>query len=684
MIKQLRIKNFRNLADLTINFLKQVAILSGRNELGKSNTLNALMWLITGTLLTDKWGAGENDIDSIVPKDAIKGIDPFVEIELDNGTTFAKEYITKYSKEGKVIGHTTNYYVNNVPLKESEFIDHLNASFNYEGKIKTSDIKPYNLFTDPLYALQKLDAKTLRKLLIELGCSVSNEELYELGFEDLRPYEKRYFGDWSVMRKNLTQQSSDVVKQIEMLRAKMQTTTTEPFDQAELDRLNDEKAKLVVKLKDLENQVDPEVAELQKQIEKKQIELDLRKETMVANQQATINTLNSEIKHKQMDLEEDYNQKTKDLKKQIEDLRSQILLEENKRNNYSKEIELLDKKTEYLSAIVKSGYDTKNNLAIKLAQVEDMQFEAVKCPICGTVINEDEEQQFEADKKQQLETLKADIEKASKEIEANEKELESAKAKIKELKKASLEAIDNVSKVNDELIQKIEEINHIKHNTTIENEIKELQDKLEVEKTEHRTIEIEQLEYDIKALKDKQNTLKSQTESDFITSKAELGVEIAKLDEQIGACYVKQSKAKEREEYKAQLNENQEKLNNIESLLAKVNDLIKTMISMVNEKATKITGMHFVMLEENLTRDGYKEVCYATIDDVPFKDINTASKMKYGIAFIDKLKDILGHNDFPILADRMEGIDLIDKIYTYTQNQLICTRVSASETMEVI
>ena len=66
-IKKVEIKNFRNLSNLVIDVDNPTTIIGGKNDLGKSNALNAIMWVLTNTILTDKWGSGENDIDSIVP-----------------------------------------------------------------------------------------------------------------------------------------------------------------------------------------------------------------------------------------------------------------------------------------------------------------------------------------------------------------------------------------------------------------------------------------------------------------------------------------------------------------------------------------------------------------------------------------------------------------------------------------
>ena len=52
--------------------------------------------------------------------------------------------------------------------------------------------------------------------------------------------------------------------------------------------------------------------------------------------------------------------------------------------------------------------------------------------------------------------------------------------------------------------------------------------------------------------------------------------------------------------------------------------------------------------------------------------------------FIEKIKEILGSNDLPILADRLEGFDDIEKIRNLTTEQMICTVVGNKEQKEIV
>ena len=50
---KLIIKNFRNITELEINFNDNITEISGKNGLGKTNTLSAIMWCLFGKDIND-------------------------------------------------------------------------------------------------------------------------------------------------------------------------------------------------------------------------------------------------------------------------------------------------------------------------------------------------------------------------------------------------------------------------------------------------------------------------------------------------------------------------------------------------------------------------------------------------------------------------------------------------------
>lgn len=325
----------------------------------------------------------------------------------------------------------------------------------------------------------------------------------------------------------------------------------------------------------------------------------------------------------------------------------------------------------------------KNGLSIKLDVVRNSQYEnTIICPVCGSLFPASEEEQanFEAHKQSEIQSLIQEIEKLEKDKASYKEEY----TKAKELRDEALQTVEECKINRDVASGRVEEIK--RQLAILESQPMDTSAVAELDKRIamlQLPIDVTKEYQDVATLKNKVEALRNADSLKIQDEVNNIEMEITEVNSKISEEYVKQSKYKEKLEYEANLKATQAKLNNSESLLARCNSLIQTMISLINKKATEKTGLTFVMLEENLTNDGIKEVCYATIDGIPFKDVNTAKKIIYGIKFIEKLKEILGNNDFPILADRLEGIDSVETIKNLTKEQLICTRVSNEEVITI-
>ncbi len=687
MIKSVHIKNFRNISELSFDVSELTTVISGKNELGKSNALNAIMWLVTGTILTDKWGSGENDINSIIPKDAGKGIDPEVTIVVDSGTEFTKKYITKYSKDGTKAGdHFTKYYVNGAICdKEADFKEKLYPLIKFVPKLKTKDVNELRLFVDPLYALQKLDAKQLRALLVDLGCSVTDEELYAMGYEKLRPIGNKYLGKWDVARKNYKDTINKAAKEREAIEANLAPLLKlEEPNKDEYDRLNAEEEKLISRKAIVKsNNVNPELTELEKQIAIVQNNITNK----IMNHQNDINTKRSNLMMKRQLKLDELNAKAN---KEAAPLHEQIATLNRELTNVKAAITGYDIAINNNSSLMKSYVDIANrnkqkktDLAVKLDAKMNSKYEHfVICPVCGTEIpaSGDDLLSFERNKQR-------DINLISDEIQSIEKQQDEFKSKYEEAKKLRDDAIAEKEKANGRFVDLTNEINKLNSTASgitslpldmtevnaIDAEIASLDTPVDTSAENKELMDLNMKYQNLKTLNDEQ--IKDQINS--------LDIQIADIRVLIDAETIKISDYKKKLQYQEQLKAVTKKLNDDESTLQDINSLIQKMISMINERATEKTGVSFVMLEENLTNDGVKEVCYATVDGIPFKDVNTATKIKYGIRFIEKLKELLGHNQLPILSDRMEGIDSFDTIKSLTKEQLICTRVDSEAVITI-
>lgn len=692
MITKLEIKNFKNIKDKIYEFDHNPIILAGPNELGKSNSINAIMWLITDTLLTDKYGVGENDVNSIVPNDHVDGMDTEVSITFDSGTKFTKRYITSYdSKTKKVDGHNSEWLINDVSQNtKKDFIKELYNQFNFQPAFDNLDTKTkeINLFVDPLYAFLKIEPLSLRKLLVSLGCSVSNQEMYDDGFQDLQPYEKTYLGKWDEMRADYKKKTDAIKSDIKEKKTLLKTyVDVKELKESTLKELNLKKENLIKQKLELQSgSVSSHVKDIQLEMK----ELEIKKEAEI---QKSISSIDADIKlllEKKHLEEERINNETGNMTKKVNDEIQEL---ENKIDNTNKtitayEIQLSNYKKSINERLIeiRSIGEEKNNLAIKLNAVISRTYNNyLTCPHCGKdfPFSEEDVNNFNEDKEADKTMLKESITscgnkvlKLRTEVEKMDSDFEKTTLDLNALKVQVLE-------MQNEILAKKKIRENIESIPVDRSSILSFEKEIAIKNGIKSSIENDYTEYDqkINELKMKMEIITNENQGKIDDEIRVIDDALGELESELSMAYVQKSNWKTKQELESKIESSTKKLNDLEEIYNRVDSFIKTMVSKINQKATTKTGIDFVMLEENISNEGIKEVCYATVNGIPFKDINTAEKLKVGIKFIERLKEIcanefgVGHNSLPIIVDRLEGIDDLDKIKNLTKEQLICTRV---------
>jgi len=691
MITRVRIINFRNIRQAEYE-LDKTTIISGKNNLGKSNTLNAINWLITNKLLTDKYGEGESDIQSIVPNKHKKGEHTEVSIWLDSGTKYTKVLKRGYDREtGKVNKHDTEYLINDAKCStQKEFYETLYQQMQFIPVFTKLKVDESRLFTDPLYALLKLDYKELRALLVAMGCTVDNEELYKDGFEDFRKYEIQYLGKWDVMRKNLQTQKKSLESEINSLESQIKMFSgVEEYNYSNLDKLQNEKTELILKRNELNTKGCSEIIQsLENEISKLGLELEQKRNSKKLEISAKINDLTLERKTIRDNVE---NEKIKASSSVIE----QINKEKTKQFEIREKLanrKLEKTNTEFaiknMQVELEQKNDKKNHLATELGEILNAKHEEFICPICGSPIDISKE-----NTEKQISVISYDIQQLENDIDNLETNINAKKQDL-ELHNAAIEEYTLVIEEHQTKIDKLDfQVKSIQNSFSVD-------DKLDSLNSEIRELENDRLNIDAKffesenakinELIEKKNNTLAENQKVINQELENLNNEIYKLDGLIKDEHIKSNDYERKCELEKTLDVVIHQANDNDHLLARLNQFIQAMIKAINDKAYKITGFNFVMLEENLTNNGITECCYIVDDDgIPFKDINTARKTEMGIKFIEMCKKVaigLGglNNTLPILVDRFEGIDDVNKIAKLTDNQLICTRVSMDEKLTII
>ncbi len=690
MIKKVKIINFRNIRAAEYE-LGKTSIISGKNNLGKSNTLNGIHWLITNKLLTDKYGEGESDIQSIVPNTHKKGEHTEVSIWLETGTKFTKILKRGYDREtGKVNKHDTEYLINDAKCStQKEFYETLYQQMRFIPVFTKLKIDEARLFTDPLYALLKLDYKELRSLLVAMGCSVSNEELFKNGFEDFRTYETQYLGKWDVMRKNLQSKKKNLDSEIKSLESQISMfSDIEEYDTSNLNKLQEEKQQLILDLNTLKTKGCSEIIDkLDNEISRLGLELEEKRNNKKLQIQAKINDLTQERKIIGDNVENEKYKASSGVLEQIKNKREEQLATREKKADRRLELTSDTAHLHSLEFELEKKYEKKKELSVKLDEVLSEKHEEFICPVCGSPID-----LHKADTDKEIAVISYELQQLENDIETLETSITAKKQDI-ELHNDAIENYDSIINEYQVVIEKLDyQLKTIQNSFNVDNkidtlnaQIRELEnDKLNINKF------FEEENNKINALIEKKNITLAETQKAINSEIEDINKEIINVDEAIKEEHIKANDYDRKQELSKTLDVVIHQANDNDYLLQRLNQFIQSMIKSINDKAYAITGFKFVMLEENLTNEGITECCYIVDDEgIPFKDINTARKTEMGIKFIEMCKRVaktLGASDntLPILVDRLEGIDDINKISRLTDNQLICTRVSMDEKLTII
>ena len=172
-IKTLKLENFKGIKNLTIEF-KDTTNIYGDNAVGKTTIFDAYSWLLWdkdslnrkdfAIKPYDKNGEEVHNLESIVEGDFL-----FDDTDL-NLKKIYKEVWTKKrgSTQAEFTGHTTDYYINAVPVKKKEYTERIASVISEDN---------FNLLSNPLYFNQFLVKTERREILLSLIEDVKPEDI---------------------------------------------------------------------------------------------------------------------------------------------------------------------------------------------------------------------------------------------------------------------------------------------------------------------------------------------------------------------------------------------------------------------------------------------------------------------------------------------------------------------------
>lgn len=210
---KMSLENFKGIRSAEFAFNGKNADIFGANGSGKTTVNDAFTWLLFGKSSEEK----KNFTPQTITADGYAhNLQHSVECELDmdgENVTFKRVYHEVYKKtrgraEAELSGYTTEYYINDVPKKESEYKKY------WEGIFPNDDV--VKLLTMPAYFSEGFSDKKRRPLLFEMCGTISDTAIMEtddelreellpkLGSNTVDDYRKTAVSQRATVNKRLT------------------------------------------------------------------------------------------------------------------------------------------------------------------------------------------------------------------------------------------------------------------------------------------------------------------------------------------------------------------------------------------------------------------------------------------------------------------------------------------------
>lgn len=173
-LQSLTLHNFKGIRDFTLDLQGRDVSIYGDNGTGKTTLFDAFTWLLFDKDSKDQAAFDVKTLDA--ENKPLPGLDHEVEAELDLGgraITLKKSYKEVYTKkrgsaEATFTGHTTDYFVDGVPVKKKEYDETI---------AEIADESIFKLLTNPRFFNDQLHWQKRRELLLEVCGDVSDADV---------------------------------------------------------------------------------------------------------------------------------------------------------------------------------------------------------------------------------------------------------------------------------------------------------------------------------------------------------------------------------------------------------------------------------------------------------------------------------------------------------------------------
>lgn len=617
ILKSLQMQNFKGIENLSIDF-KNETIIEGKNGSGKTSIFDAYSWL-----LWDKDSNSRKDFDIkpfAVNGETKHGLESIVTgiFEIDGQSIkLSKTYKEIWTKkrgntEPVFSGNTTDYFINDVPVKKSEYNQRIETFINE---------KEFNLLCNPLYFSEILDKKERRAVLLSLIKDVDNSEIFSIN-KDLKELELNNY----------------TIEEIKAMAKASAKKTNEELNSLPIRIDELEKSKNDFDFKDLEEQkaeTEKAIADIDKAIAKssESTNVIVQKNNIIQNKLDEMQKIKLKIdeinEDRRLQATREYNQKYSDFLVNKDKLKRTII---DKQTSLIK-IEDLIKTTE---ANIDNGNSLLKKLREKWTSENQKQFDgSLICPTCKREFDEDKKDEILADfNKHKAETL-TKIQNQANELKEKIENTEEHLQKIKSDAKTNTEELEALQNVYNDFGEFEEE-------------------KPEIAKEDY-PIEYYTLQKEIEIIKQELQAISSNDNSVILQQKQHLQ---NSLNEIISKLALKDNNKFIDEKIKKYLAQEKELAKIFEEQQRKLylcDEYIRIYTSLVQDKINDLFKTVDFRLFETQVNGEIKETCEVTVNGVPYPSVNNAGKINAGLDVINSLSEYF-EKRVPIFVDNAESI----------------------------
>ena len=647
-LKRLDIENFKGLRCLTAEFDDELTQIIGANGVGKTSVHDAYLWLLLGIDSANRSNFAiqplDNDsktIDHLTT--SVTGVFDFDGIVHEFRRSLHQTWTRRRgAKEDVLTGNETEYFIDSVPHKASEYSAEIARLF-----CSTDDFK----LVSSIKAFGQLDMKSKRKKLIQMA-----GEMPELINEKDYPRLSKYYA---------------TVKSVDAIKKQVKY---------EMDGLKEKQAAIPIKITENERDMPSGIdfGSLREQLASKEAELEsidamLQKEA--ASKDGVLsewNAMNEELQKLNAELVEIEESLSSQRSAFLTKINDEIVKSSSELKETQSDVAILKRDIEDLKSRIASAESRKDALGKQWVEKNKEAFPdsiLTECPTCHRPYDEEDIakarneaiRSFNAGKAGVLARIESEGDQVVKQLSSLNKELVKKEALLEE----SMSYVESWEKQLAELKKDRENAPTIENLKTFSKEYQKVLEKRNVLSNKALFNAPKASENEV-ALKNKKETLKKE----IAVLYTELAKEkdIAKIEER-------------RTELESENAVIATRIAELDGVMYEILVYQKAYIELVESKVSSMFRLvTWKMYSKNITNDGETEICECLVNGVPVStNVNTAGAVNAGIDIINALSRWLGVS-FPLWIDGKESVTSLIE----TDAQLITMKVVENQMLKIV